>query len=165
MGIAVRLGGVDPGFVTPAIRQRMANLDADLPLVRARPLDAIVEASTGETRLSSLLTAVFALVAAVLAGVGIYSLIACSVAQRTREIGIRVALGADRRAVVRLILGEGLLLAAIGLAAGLGGAFLLTRAMGTMLYEVSPTDPSVMAMTSGDLLAVAAIASLVPGAR
>ena len=111
------------------------------------------------------MTTVFALVAALLAAVGIYSLIAYSVAQRTREIGIRVALGADRRAVTRLIIGEGMTLASIGLVAGLAGALLLTRAMETMLYEVSPTDPAVLAATAAGVLGVAALALVVPALR
>jgi ABC-type antimicrobial peptide transport system permease subunit len=128
-------------------------------------MQEIVEASTGDTRLSSVLTTMFGLVAALLAGVGIYSLIAYSVAQRTREIGIRVALGADRAAVIRLIVGEGLTLAAIGLVAGVAGAMLLTRTLETLLYEVSPTDPVVLMMTCAGVLALAALASAVPAFR
>ena len=90
----------------------------------------------------------FAVLAALLASVGIYSLIAYRVAQRAREIGIRVALGADRRAVVRLIVGEGLVLGAIGIACGLTGAWLLTGKLQTMLYEVSPVDLPVLGATS-----------------
>ena len=115
--------------------------------------------------MSSVLTAVFALLAALLASVGIYSLIAYSVAERTRELGIRIALGADRRAVVRLILGEGLGLAAVGIAIGLGGSLLLTGSLKTMLYEVSPLDPAVLAVTSVGVLLVTALASYVPARR
>ena len=165
MGVAVRLDGVSPSIVLPAIRQRMAALDSALPLVRVRPMAEIVSASTGETRLSSVLTTVFALVAALLASMGIYSLIAYSVAQRSREIGIRVALGADRSSVVRMVVGEGLMLAAVGLVAGVAGAFLLTRALRTLLYEVSPTDPGVLLLTCGGVLIVAALASVVPAVR
>jgi putative ABC transport system permease protein len=165
MGFAVRLGEMNPALVMPAIRERIAAADAALPLVRVRPMNTIVDASTGETRMSSLLTSVFALVAALLASVGIYSLIAYSVAQRTREIGIRVALGADRRAVLRLIVGEGLTLASIGLVVGVGGALVLTRTLETMLYEVSPTDPGVLVLTCMGVLLVATLASLVPSIR
>ncbi len=165
MGLAVRLEGVSPALVLPALRQRIAAIDPALPLVRVRPMDDIVRASTGETRLSSVLTTVFALVAALLASVGIYSLIAYSVAQRSREIGIRVALGADRGSVVRMVVGEGLMLAAIGLVVGVAGAFLLTRTLRTLLYEVSPTDPSVLALTCAGVLTVAGLASVVPAVR
>src|SRR5262249_8403497 len=87
------------------------------------------------------------------------------VAQRTRELGIRVALGADRGAVVRLIVGEGLSLAAIGIVLGLVGAMLLTRTLETLLYEVSPTDPGVLALTGAAVLVIAALASLIPALR
>ncbi len=143
----------------------MAAADRDLPLVRVRPMTAIVDASSGDTRMSSVLTTVFAFVAALLAGVGIYSLIAYSVAQRTREIGIRLALGANRTSVVRLVVKEGLTLAAIGLVVGCGAALLLTRTLQTLLFEVSPTDPAVLAVTAIGLLVVAAVASLVPALR
>ena len=165
MALAMRLEGMNPALVLPAVRQRIAAIDPALPLVRVRPMADIVTASTGETRLSSVLTTVFAFVAALLASVGIYSLIAYSVAQRSREIGIRIALGADRSSVVRMVVGEGLMLAAIGLAAGVAGAFLLTRALSTLLYEVSPTDPSVLVITCTGVLIVAGLASLVPAVR
>jgi ABC-type antimicrobial peptide transport system permease subunit len=125
----------------------------------------VIDASTGGMRTTSILTALFALVAAVLASLGIYSLIAYSVAQRTRELGIRVALGADRGTVLRLIVGEGILLGAAGIALGLAGSFLLTRTLATLLYEVSPTDPAVLTATCLGVLAVAALASLVPALR
>jgi predicted permease len=165
MGFAVRHGDVDSRLIVPAVRERIAELDRDLPLARVRPLTDIVDLSAGETRLSSALTTLFALVAALLASLGIYSVIAYSVARRTREIGIRVALGADRAAVVRLVVGEGLALAGAGLAIGVGGALLLTRTMATLLYEVSPTDPAVLAMTSLGVLGTAVVASLVPAVR
>src|SRR5262249_56754010 len=99
------------------------------------------------------------------ASLGIYSLIAYSVAERTRELGIRVALGADRGAVVRLIVGEGLGLAVIGIAIGLVGAWLLTGTLRTQLYEVSPIDPTVLLLTCGAVLLVTAVASYCPARR
>ena len=126
---------------------------------------AVVESSSGGSRLSSVLTAVFALLAAALASLGIYSLIAYSVAERTRELGIRVALGADRHAVVRMIVGEGLRLAAIGIAIGLVGSWMLTGTLRTLLFEVSPLDPAVLLMTCAAVLAVTALASYVPARR
>jgi putative ABC transport system permease protein len=164
MGFVVRTQGVDPASILPAARQRIGAIDPDLPLVRPQTLATVVEASAGGTRLSSILTAVFALLAALLASVGIYSLIA------TRSPSARGARhprrsGADRRAVVRLIVGEGLTLAAIGIGIGLAGSYLLTGTLRTMLFEVSPIDPTVLAATSAAVLLVAVVASYVPARR
>ena len=166
MGIVVRLAGKMPAeAVAPAVRQRIAALDPDLPLVRPQMLKAAVDATAGNTRMISVLTSGFAVLAALLAGVGIYSLIAYSVAERTREIGIRAALGADRWAVVRLILAEGVALAAVGVAIGLVGAFFLTQTLQTLLYEVTPTDPAVLVTTCLGVFLVALLASVVPALR
>jgi len=124
--------------VLPAIRQRIAAIDPALPLVRVQTLTTVIEEAAGDSRLSSVLTTVFALLAAVLATVGIYSVISYSVAQRHREIGIRVALGADSRRITRLVLGEGLLLAGIGVGLGSLAAVGLTRTLGTMLSSGVP---------------------------
>ena len=166
MAVVVRLAGeMRIDSVLPSIRERVRTLDPDLPLVRPRTLESAIEATAGNTRVISILTSVFAIVAALLASIGIYSLIAYSVAQRTREIGIRVALGADRRAVVRLILKEGVVLAVVGVVCGIGGAFFLTQTLQTLLYEVKPMDPLVLAATCGGMVAVAALASVVPALR
>ena len=165
MGMAVRIGGMRPDLILPSIRQRLAQLDPEVAIVRPRTMDSVVQSSTGGTRMTSILTGLFALVAALLASVGIFSLIAISVAQRTREIGIRVALGADRGTVMRMVIGEGLTLAAAGIGCGLAGSVFLTRALESLLYEVSPTDPTVLAATCVGVLLVAAVASLVPALR
>ena len=155
----------DPAALLPAVRQRIAAIDANLPIVKPQTMASVVEAAAGGTRLSSTLTAMFALLAGLLASIGIYSLVAYSVAERTRELGIRIALGADRGVVLRLIVGEGLRLAAVGLAIGFAGAWLLTGTLKTMLYEVSPLDPVVLALTGAAVLAVTAAASYVPARR
>jgi putative ABC transport system permease protein len=165
MGFVIRTANPDPATVLPATRQRIAAMDAELPIVRPQTLESVRERSAGGTRLNSVLTSVFALLAALLASVGIYSLIAYSVAERTRELGIRVALGADRKAVMRLIVGEGLKLAAAGIVIGLIGSWLLTGTLRTMLFEVSPIDPAVIAITVGAVLLVTAFASYVPARR
>ena len=165
MGFVIRTQGADPVTVLPAARQRIAAMDPDLPIVRPQTLEAVRELSSGGTRLSSVLTSVFALLAGLLASVGIYSLIAYSVAERTRELGIRVALGADRRAVVRLIVGEGLRLAAVGIAIGLAGSWMLTGTLRTLLFEVSPIDPVVIALTCAAVVLVTTLASYVPARR
>ena len=165
MAIVVHTELSDPTSLLPAIRQRIASIDPDLPVVRPRTMETVVEASAGTTRLTSVLTSVFGALAGLLAAVGIYSLIAYSVAQRTRELGIRVALGADRRAVLRLIVGEGVMLAAIGLALGLGGARLLTGTLRTMLFDVSPLDPAVIGLTCAGITLITIAASYVPARR
>jgi putative ABC transport system permease protein len=165
MALVVRTELSEPAQLLPAIRQRIAGVDANLPIVRPQTMAAVVDAAAGSSRLSSTLTAVFALLAGLLASVGIYSLIAYSVAERTRELGIRVALGANRAAVVRLIVGEGLVLAGIGLAIGLAGAWALTGTLKTLLYEVSPLDPAVLGAAAAGVLMVATLASFVPARR
>jgi putative ABC transport system permease protein len=164
MTFAVRTK-TDPAAVLPAIRARLAAIDADLPLVRPRTMTEVVTASAGAARLSSTLTSVFALLAALLAGVGVYSLVAYSVAQRTREIGIRIALGAPPASVLRLILGEGIGLAGCGIAVGLLGAVALAGTLRSMLFEVSPVDPFVLTVTCAGVLALTLGASLVPARR
>ena len=166
MGIVIRLaGGISPDGVGPGVRQRIAAIDPDLPLIRPQMLATSVEATTANARMVSLLTSVFALLGALLASIGIYSLIAYSVAQRTREIGIRVALGANRVAVVRMIVAEGLTLTAGGVVLGLVAAYFLTQTLQTLLYEVEPTDPFILASTCAGVLVVALLASIVPALR
>ena len=165
MAIVLRSELNDPTSLLPAVRQRIGAMDPDLPIVRPRAMGTVVEVATGTTRLISVLTSVFGALAALLATVGIYSLIAYSVAQRTRELGIRVALGANRRAVLRLIVGEGMLLAIIGIAIGTAGARVLTGTLGTMLYNVSPLDPAVIGLTCGGIVLITIAAAYVPARR
>ena len=165
MAIVLHTELSDPTSLLPAVRQRISSEDADLPLVKPRTMETVVNAAAGTTRLTSVLTSVFGALAALLATVGIYSLIAYSVAQRTRELGIRLALGADRRAVLRLIVGEGLLLAAIGIAIGIAGARMLTGTLGTMIYEVSPLDPAVISLTCAGIVLVTVAAAYIPARR
>jgi putative ABC transport system permease protein len=164
MSLILRVDG-DPAFLLPAVRQRIAAIDPDLPIVRPQTMNAVVEASAGPLRLSSTLSAGFALLAAALATIGIYSVVSYSVAQRTREIGIRVALGASAASVLRLVMWEGVALALAGLGAGLAGTRALTASLKTLLYEVSPADPLVLAATSGAVLLVTAAACLIPARR
>jgi putative ABC transport system permease protein len=165
LSAVIRTGGVPAETVLSAIRQRIAAFDPALPLVRVQTLTTVVDLAVGDSRLSSVLTTVFALLAALLATVGIYSVISYSVAQRHREIGIRLALGADRRRVMGLVLGEGLIVASVGVGIGALGALGLTRTLRTLLYEVSPTDPVVLAGTIGGVLLIALAASYVPARR
>jgi putative ABC transport system permease protein len=164
MTIVVR-SEVDPAALLSPIRLRIAGIDAALAIVKPQTMDAVVDASAGSMRLSSTLTTVFALLAALLASVGIYSLVSYSVARRTHEIGIRVALGANAASVLGLVIGEALMLAAAGLAVGLLGSRALTGTLRAMLYEVSPADPAVLAGTCAAVLLVTTGASFVPAWR
>lgn len=166
MGLVLHIApGLSADAIVPTVRERIALLDPELPMVRPQILQTAVDATARQTKMVSTLTAVFALVAALLAAVGIYSLIAYSVAQRTREIGIRVALGANRRSVVAMILTEGLVLAAVGVVGGLAGSYFLTQTLQGLLYEVEPSDPVVLAGTCVGVLVVAILASVVPALR
>ena len=164
ISVAVRTGG-DPAALLPAVRQRVAAVDASLAVIRTQTMVEVVDASTGSMRLASTLTSVFAALAALLAAVGIYSLISYSVASRTREIGIRVALGAHPASVLRLVVGEGMKLTAIGLALGVAGTWWLAGTLRSLLFGVSPVDPVVLAATTGAVVALTAVASLVPAWR
>src|SRR5262249_52661825 len=164
MSIAIRTAG-DPSLLMPMVRQRIAAIDPSLAIIRTQTMEDVVEASTGSMRLSSTLTSVFAILAALLAAVGIYSLVSYSVARRTREIGIRVALGAQPASVLRLVLAESMALAGIGLTLGLGAAWWLAGTLRSMLFDVSPVDPLVLATTAAAVLALTALASFVPAWR
>jgi putative ABC transport system permease protein len=164
ISIAVRTKG-DPRSLLPAVRERVAAIDRSLAVVRPQTMVNVVDGSTGPMRLSSTLTSVFAALAALLAAIGIYSLVSYSVATRTREIGIRVALGAHPSSVVGLVLGEGMMLAVVGLAIGVAGAWSLAGTLRSMLFDVSPVDPVVLAATMAAVLALTAIASFVPAWR
>jgi len=162
--IAIRSDG-DLAALLPVVRSRIAAIDSSLPIIRPQTMETVVDASTGSMRLSSTLTSVFALLAALLAAVGVYSLVSYSVASRTREIGIRVALGARPASVLRMVVGEGLSLAAVGLVIGVIGTWSLAGMLRSMLFEVSPVDPLVLAGTAASVLAVTGLASFVPAWR
>jgi ABC-type antimicrobial peptide transport system permease subunit len=132
---------------------------------RARVADDYVKDALAPTRFTLALLGAFASVALVLAVVGLYGSIAYSVTQRTREIGIRVALGASSRAVTELVVGDGVRLAAVGLVVGFGTAIVATRALSSLLYAVSPIDPATFVATSIVVAVVALAASFVPARR
>jgi putative ABC transport system permease protein len=128
-------------------------------------LEQVVGESIEQPRLTMFLLSIFGLVALTLAAIGIYGVMAYAVAQRTREIGIRMALGAQTLDVLKLVVRNGMMLAAIGVAIGLGGAFALTRLLASLLFEVTATDATTFAIVSVGLLAVALLACYLPARR
>jgi predicted permease len=155
----------DPApLAAPAIDAIRA-MDPDLPVYNVRTMEARVSESLARRRFAVLLLSLFAAVGFGLAIVGVYGVIACLVSQGARELGIRIALGATPGGIVRLILREGLTLAAFGVTAGLLGAFAAARLMRRLLFQVDPRDPATFAATAALLMAVAAVAAVIPAAR
>jgi putative ABC transport system permease protein len=151
--------------LTNALRRELAQIDPELALFDARMMPERMSRSLSNRRAAMALCVIFAGLALLLSAIGIYGVLAYSVTQRTREIGIRMALGAEARDVLRMVLGQGVKVTAIGLAIGAVGAFFLTRAMSALLYEVKPHDPLVFLSTGALLAAVALIASFIPSLR
>jgi putative ABC transport system permease protein len=158
-------GSADPNQMVSAIREQVRQIDADQPIYSVRTMDEIRSESVAGERLNLTLLSLFAGIALVLAIVGIYGVMSYSVTQRTHEIGIRMAIGAQPRDVFKMIMGQGMMLAFIGVAIGLVGAFALTRLMATMLFGVEPTDPATFIGIAVLLTSVALVACYVPGRR
>ena len=156
---------VDPASMATTVRKAVWDIDKDQPVSNIRTMEEILADSIARQRFSMLLLAIFAGVALVLAGVGIYGVMSYSVAQRTREIGIRMALGAQTGAVLKLAVGYGMKLVVTGIVVGLIAAFALTRVMSTLLFGVTATDPATFTLISLLLVAVAALASYIPARR
>ena len=164
LGLAVRTKG-DPEALTSQVRGVILSLDKDQPAFGIKTMDQAFSESVAKIRLIVLLFGVFSVLALLLATIGIYGVIAYSVAQRTHEIGIRLALGAQRRDVLRMIVTQGMILSLIGAVLGLVGAFALTRVMRSLLYGVSTTDPLIFIGVSLLLTVVALLASYIPARR
>jgi putative ABC transport system permease protein len=164
MTLAVRTS-VEPMNLTNAIRQEVWTIDRSVPVTETRTMEQILATVTSQPRFNTILLGIFAAVALILAGVGIYGVLSYSVTQRSREIGIRVALGARRGDVLRLVVKQGMLLALIGVAIGLAASFALTRLMTGLLYEVSATDPATFALIAVILTLVALAACYLPARR
>jgi predicted permease len=158
---AVRSGG-DRGALLAGIRAVVRQLDAHATLDNVATMDQIVANSVTRPWMYTVLLGIFAAVALSLASIGLYGVMACTVAQRTREIGIRMALGADRRRVLGLVLGQGATLTAIGLILGLAGAVVATRSLAGLLFGLTPLDPITYGAAAAMFAAVAALASYVP---
>ena len=163
--IAVRAEKGDPLQLLPPLRAEVLALDKNLPISAPQPLSQVVIDSLGERRFQVTLLSVFALVALALAALGIYGVMAYSVAQRSREIGIRMALGAAPRRVLGMVVAGGLRLAAAGVGLGIFGALAATRVLSALVYGVSTTDPLTLASTAAVLIVSAALASWIPARR
>jgi putative ABC transport system permease protein len=155
----------DPRALTPAIRREMQALDRDQPIANIRRLEQVAGESIAPRRLSVTLLTIFAALALVLASVGIYGVMSFLVVQRTHEIGVRMALGAQRRDVLRMVLGQGIKLAAAGTLIGIAVALLSSRALGALLYSVAPFDLVTFVAVTVTLGAVALLATYVPALR
>jgi ABC-type antimicrobial peptide transport system permease subunit len=151
--------------VVSALRNNVRAIDPALPLFEAGSLNEVVDSSFDNRRAVMLLLVAFAGLALFLSALGIYGVLAYDVSQRTREIGVRSAIGASRGQIVSLILQQGLWKGGIGVVLGLIGAALLSRSMTTLLFNVRPTDPAVYAAVSCVLIAVALLASYLPARR
>jgi putative ABC transport system permease protein len=164
MTVAVRTTG-NPLAALPALRQAVHSIDRNLPLSAVNTMDKLVDSSVGQRKLSMMLLGLFSAIAMVLASIGIYGVMSYSVAQRTRELGIRMALGAVRLRVLFLVVRQGMALAGAGVVIGLVGAFGLTRLLANQLFAVGATDPATFTIVSALLVTIALIASLVPALR
>jgi putative ABC transport system permease protein len=155
----------DPAAIAGSVRQVVRSLDPNQPIYDVATIQELVRDLTAERRLNTLLFALFAIVAAVLAAAGIYGVIAYSVEQRTRELGVRLALGAMPREVFGLVVREGMSMAAIGVAGGVLAALAATQVMRTLLYETSATDPWTFVVMTAGALVIALCACLIPARR
>ena len=164
LSLAVRTES-DPLVLVKAIQREMRGIDPELAFANVRPMVRLVDGSLLSQRLASFLLGSFSLVALILAALGIYGVMANAVSQRTSEIGIRMALGAQIGDVLRLVLARGLALTGLGLALGLAGALVFTRVLKSFLQDISPTDPWTFAVIACVLAAVALLACYLPARR
>ncbi|HEX5435938.1 MAG TPA: ABC transporter permease [Gemmatimonadaceae bacterium] len=163
--LVIKSATAEPEQLTAAVRRMIADLDPDIPLADIRTMNAVIASSMARTSLTMLLLALAGAMALAIAAVGLYGVIAYIVSRRTNEIGIRIALGAGAMQVVRDVVFQSVRLALLGVAVGLVGALLLTRVLHALLFEVSPTDPMVLAIVSLVLVVVALVASYLPARR
>jgi len=155
----------DPAALAPAVRNAVGSINRGVPVTDVQTMAKVIGGATARPRLTLALLATFAAVALVLAAVGIYGVVSYAVSRRTHEIGVRMALGATPRSVIGLIVGQGMTVVALGAAAGIGGALLVTRLMTTFLYSVRATDPLTYVSVTLVLITVAVVASVVPARR
>ncbi|HXT74392.1 MAG TPA: FtsX-like permease family protein, partial [Candidatus Angelobacter sp.] len=164
MSVVVRTAN-DPHSEASALRSAVHDLNPNQPLVNFRTMQENIATSVSDPRFRTMLLGIFAASALLLSIIGLYGLMAYSVAQRTAEIGIRLALGAQRGDVMKMIIGDGLKLVLIGVALGIGGAFALTRLLARFLYGVVPNDPATFVAVPVILAVVALVACWIPARR
>jgi putative ABC transport system permease protein len=164
MTLAIRARDTAPGLVEE-VKKQIWSLDGQIPVSDVYAMDELIAVSLAQQRFNMLLLGLFAALALILAAVGIYGAMAYAVNQRTHEIGIRTALGAQRRDVLRLVMRDGAKIALFGIAIGIAGAIALTRLMTSLLFEVKPTDPETFAVVTIVLAIVALAACYVPARR
>jgi putative ABC transport system permease protein len=164
MGLVIRTAG-DPASFATSLRREVQALDKDQPVYNVRTMDDVVMNALGTRRVSMQLFAVFACAALLLAALGIYGVMAYSVTQRTQEIGLRMALGAQKSDVLGLVIRQGMVLTVIGVIVGLAGALALTRVIGNLLFGVTATDPATFVAIPLVLLFVALLACYLPARR
>jgi ABC-type antimicrobial peptide transport system permease subunit len=162
--IAVR-SSLPESAVASMVRQRVRELDPDLPADGVRTLAGVLERSLAQPRFRAMIVSAFAGIALLLAAVGVFGLISYSVAERTREVGIRMALGADPGRILRDMMREGVVLTCIGIAVGLGCAVAAARVIRSLLFGVRPADPLTLGIVALMLLFVAAVATYIPARR
>jgi putative ABC transport system permease protein len=155
----------DPLALARMVEEQIHSYDKEQAIAEVEPLDAVIAKSVARPRFQSVLLGIFAGLALLLAAIGIFGVMSYSVSQRTHEIGIRMALGAQRSEVLRMVVGQGLILAVLGIATGLIGAFALTRFLSTLLFNVSATDPVIFVSVPVILCAVAVVATWLPADR
>ena len=164
MALVVKTSTDPTGLIGP-IRREIRNLDANLPVANVQTMSEVVGATLSSPRFTGFLLVTFAVIALALSAIGIYGVLSYLVSRRTREIGIRLAIGAGRAQVLRMVLGNGLTLALAGVVLGLGLALVVARFMRTMLHGVGPADPLTFVSVGVTLSAVALLSSLVPAWR
>jgi putative ABC transport system permease protein len=156
---------VSPESIVPSLREKVRVLDKDLPLVDVKTLDEYVSDSLSQSRFQTILLGSFAGLALILTAVGLYGVISYSVSQRNHEIGVRLALGAQRGDILRLVVRQGLVLSLVGVGFGLIASFGVTRVMSTLLFEIRTTDPATFLVIPAVLIAVALAASYIPARK
>jgi len=164
MNLTIRTAG-NPSNLAAAVRREVSAIDRDQPVGAVRTMGQVSSESVAAPRYRTWLLGLFAAVALALSAVGIYGVISYTVAQRTHELGIRMALGAQSKDVLKLIIGQGIKLALAGVLLGLGGALALTRLVRTLLFGVSATDPLTFALIAALLILVALLACYIPARR